>query len=166
MCKTLYGLMQAARAWNLRLHQAMLDIRYTCVSADHCIYVCGTSSGSSIVAVHVNDMCAAASDMAEMAKLKWELGKVFNLVDLGELTWLLGITVTQDRHAHTISLCQTAYIEGITKCLHLEDAHPVAMPLDSNVMLSKALGPMSNEDKIRMSKIPYLTAVRCVMYAA
>ena len=28
MCKTLYGLMQAAQAWNLRLHRAMLDIRY------------------------------------------------------------------------------------------------------------------------------------------
>ena len=39
MHKTLYGLMQAVRAWNLRLHHAMLDNGYTCVSSDHCIYM-------------------------------------------------------------------------------------------------------------------------------
>src|SRR6266481_7145215 len=63
MRKTLYGLMQVVRTWNLQLHQVMLDIGYTRISADHCIYICGTSSGSSIVAVHVDDMCVAASNM-------------------------------------------------------------------------------------------------------
>ena len=37
MHKTLYGLMQAACAWNLCLHHAMLEIGYVCISVDHCI---------------------------------------------------------------------------------------------------------------------------------
>ena len=115
MHKTLYGLMQAARAWNLRLHCAMLDIRYVRITADHCIYMREGIDGSSIVAIHVDDMCTAASNMAEMAKLKEQLGKFFSLVDLGELKWLLGISITQDRRARTISLCQGAYIKSITK---------------------------------------------------
>ena len=73
------------------------------------------TEGSSIVVIHVDDMCAAASNMAEMAKLKEQLGKFFSLVDLGELKWLLGISVTRDRRTRTISLCQGAYIESITK---------------------------------------------------
>jgi len=42
MHKTLYGLMQAAHAWNLRLHHAMLEIGYVHISADHCIDMCNT----------------------------------------------------------------------------------------------------------------------------
>ena len=115
MRKTLYGLMQAACAWNLRLHHAMLDIGYVRITADHCIYMWKGTEGSSIMAIHVDDICGAASNMAEMAKLKEQLRKFFSLVDLGKLKWLLGISITQDRRAHTISLCQGTYIESITK---------------------------------------------------
>ena len=38
MRKTLYGLMQAAHAWNRRLHHAMLNIGFICISANHCVY--------------------------------------------------------------------------------------------------------------------------------
>ena len=41
-------------------------------------------------------MCVAMSNKAEMAKLKAQLGKLFSLVDLGELKWLLGISVTRN----------------------------------------------------------------------
>src|SRR5882672_10066370 len=144
----------------------MLEIGYVHISADHCIYMCKTPSGSSIIAIHVDYMAAAASNKAEMAKLKEQLGKLFSIVDLGELKWLLGIAVTRNQHAHTISLCQAAYIESITRRLHLEDAHPVTMPLDPHVTLSKGDGPTSEEDMLRMKKIPYLTAVGSIMYAA
>ena len=135
MRKTLYGLMQATHAWNLHLHCAMIDIGYVCITADHCIYMRKTAKGSSIVAIHIDDMCAVASNMAEMAKLKEQLGKFFSLVDLGELKWLLGIAVTRDCHARTISLCQGAYIKSIAKRLNLTDAHLVTLPLDPHVIL-------------------------------
>src|SRR5882724_2494109 len=163
MHKTLYGLMQAAHAWNLHLHHAMLEIGYVHISADHCIYMHNTPRESSIVAVHIDDMAAAASDKAEMARLKEDLGKLFSLIDLRELKWLLGIAVTRDCNPHTISLCQAAYIESIAKHLHLEDAHPVTTPLDPHVVLSKDLGPTSEEKKIWMKKIPYLTAVGSII---
>src|SRR5882724_1935018 len=163
---TLYGLMQAAHTWNLRLHHAMLEIGYVCISVDHCIYMCNTAKGSSIVAVHIDDMAATASNKAEMARLKEELRKLFSLIDLRELKWLLGITVTQDHNACTILLCQAAYIESIAKCLHLKDTHPVTTLLDPHVVLSKDLSPTSKEEKIWMKKIPYLTAVGSIMYAA
>src|SRR5882672_9845380 len=96
MKKTLYGLMQAAWAWNLCLHCAILDIGYVRISANHCIYMHDSPTGQSIIAIHVDDMCAAASNKTEMAKLKEQLGKLFSLIDLGELQWLLGIAITCD----------------------------------------------------------------------
>ena len=107
--------MQVICAWNLHLHHAMIDIGYVHITADHCIYMHKAAEGSSIMAIHVDNMCAMASNMAEMAKLKEQLGKFFSLVDLGELKWLLGIAITQDCCACTISLCQGTYIESIAK---------------------------------------------------
>jgi hypothetical protein len=88
--KALYGLMQAAREWNKRLHTAMTQLGYNRIAVEHCVYVRTTQHGTSIVAVHVDDVAAAASSKEEMACLKRDLGKMFDLVDLGEVQWLLG----------------------------------------------------------------------------
>ena len=62
--------MQAALAWNLYLHCAMKEIGYVHISVDHCMYMHNMLTGSSIIAVHIDDMVAAASNKAEMAKIK------------------------------------------------------------------------------------------------
>ena len=51
------------------------------------------------------------------------------------------------------------------KCLHLEDAYPVTMPLNPNVILSKSFSPTTNDNKVEMAQIQYLTAVGSIMYA-
>ena len=89
--------MQAVHVWNQHLHCAMLDISFICISTDHCVYTHTSSAGSSFITVHVDDMCATPSTPAKMMKLKQQLGNLFSLVDMGELTWLLGIAVTQDQ---------------------------------------------------------------------
>ena len=38
----------------------------------------------------------------------------FDMKDLGELKWFLGIRVLRDRAAHRLWLCQDAHIERIT----------------------------------------------------
>ena len=164
--KMLYGLMQAACSWNQCLHRNMVNNGYTRISSDHCVYVRTSKLGTLIVAIHVNDMCAAASSAKEMKKLKDDLRKAFDLVDLSKVCFLLGIAVTWDRTARIITLSQKAYIEKITKHLHLQDAHPVATPLDPNIILSKSLCPYTDEAKALMSHTPYLTAVGSIMYAA
>jgi len=128
--------------------------------------MCDTETGSSIIMVHVDDMATAASNKVEVAKLKEELGNLFSLMDIGELKWLVGIAITHNQHAHTISLCQAAYIESIAKCLHLEDAPLVTMPLYPHVVLLKNLSPTHEEDKLWMKKILYFTVVGSIMYAA
>ena len=162
--KTLYGLMQAACGWNQHLHRNMVNNGYTRILSDHGVYIRTSKLGTSIVAIHVDDMCAAASSAEEVKKLKDNLRKAFNLVDLSEVHFLLGIAITWDWTAHTITLSQKAYVEKITKCLHLKDAHPVATPLDPNVILFKSLCPDTDEAKALILHTPYLTVVGLIMY--
>ena len=54
----------------------------------------------------------------------------------------------------------------ITKWLHLEDTHTITTPLNPHVILSRDLSPTSNEEKLWTKKIPYLTTIGSIMYAA
>jgi len=81
-------------------------------SADHCIYMHNTPSGSSIIAIHIDDMAATASNRMDPSS-KNNPGKF-----LASWPWraqmATGVLWPQ-LHTHTISLCQATYIESSTK---------------------------------------------------
>ncbi|KDQ05550.1 hypothetical protein BOTBODRAFT_78019, partial [Botryobasidium botryosum FD-172 SS1] len=55
--------------------------------------------------------------------------------DLGEVKWILGISVTRDRDARTITLSQSAYVDKLLTCFDMTNSNPVATPMDTNVVL-------------------------------
>ena len=63
-------------------------------------------------------------------------------------------------------MSQTAYIETITEWFNLTNGHHVITPMDTNSTLTKAMCPLTDAEKNRMKGIPYLAAVRSIMYAA
>jgi len=63
-------------------------------------------------------------------KTKSELNGHFELVDLGNINWLLGVSVTQNLKDKTISLGQQAYVEQIVAHFGLSDAHPDVTPME------------------------------------
>jgi hypothetical protein len=144
----------------------MVGMGYERVVVDHCIYVRISSHGTSIIGVHMDNMVATASSKEELIAMKQDLRKVFDLVDLRKVQWLLGMGVKRNRAMRTIYLSQMAYIEKIATQLGLENANPIYTPLDKNVVLSKMQCPTTDEGTEEMKKFPYLVAVGLLMYAA
>ena len=140
--------------WNSHLNTALVEeMGFTRIAADHCVYIHTTEKGTSILAIPVDDICAATSTKAEMENVKTDIGVIFDLVDLGEVHHLLGMAIRRDHASRTISLSQCTYIEMITKRLNLMNAYVKYTPLDPNVVLSKDLlrtglhgNPMQNQD--------------------
>ena len=60
---------------------------------------------------------------------------MFELTDMGELSKIIGIKITQSENLITIS--QTKYIETILKNHNIEYSNPVKTPLDLNIKLEK-----------------------------
>ena len=164
--KGLYGLKQGGRQWNKKLHAAMTSFGYRRVAVDHCVYTRTTKEGSSIVAIHVDDMLAGASTEQEMDSLKRDLEGPFEIKDLGDVHWLLGVAVTRDRKARTVSLSQATYINTIIKCFKMEETYPVTTPLEPGTRLSKSMCPTDKEKKKKMQKKPYQMIVGSLMYTA
>jgi hypothetical protein len=61
---------------------------------------------------------------------KLQLNEYFVLVDLGDINWLLGVSVTWNLEEKTIALGQQAYIEQIVACFGLTNARPDVTPME------------------------------------
>ncbi|TFY74098.1 hypothetical protein EWM64_g9914 [Hericium alpestre] len=166
LLKGLYGLKQGGRAWNLLFDSIMQELGYKRLDCEWCIYYRTHSSGRSIVVVHVDDMNVIADSKAEMARVKSELRSHFDIVELGPVSWLVGLAVARDRVARTVTITQTALVDSVITQFGLQDAHPVSTPLDPNVHLTHADCPSDDASRAEMSIIPYRELIGSLMYLA
>ena len=119
-----------------------------------------------ILAAHVDDCTMTGSSGKLITAYKSKLNDKFPLTDLGDISWLLGIKVTHNQAAHTISLSQSSYIDTILSCFSLCDAKSYPTPMVPSASYSKHNTPSSPSDVARMCKVPYREAIRSLMYAA
>ena len=162
----LYGLRQSGNLWHKTLTYAFNNLGLTRSAVDHGVFYSHDDNGTTIVCSSTDDFAIAATTIARMTEFKTNLGNHFEMSDLGELAWILGIKVDRDRPSRTISLSQTAYIDSIAKRFNLIDAPPLSMPIDPNALLSKSQSPSTPRQFDDMSNIPYREAIGSLMYAA
>ena len=91
--KALYGLKQASRAWIDRMIIFLQSIVFEISKANHSLYVKKTGCGLIVIAIYVDDLIIIGSNKDEIADVKKVLGAEFDMKDLGELKYFLGIEV-------------------------------------------------------------------------
>ena len=90
--KALYGLKQAPRAWNKRIDTFLLQIGFMRCTTEYGVYVKGESlSDILIVCLYVDDLLITGKDCSAISTFKQEMKSEFEMSDLGELSYFLGI---------------------------------------------------------------------------
>lgn len=164
--KALYGLKQGGRKWYETLCAALTDLGFGRVEADHGVFFKREDDHLVVLAVHVDD-CIITGDSGTLNNsYKTHFSKRYKLTDLGPVSWVLGIKVTRDLEAHTLSLSQHAYIDSILTRYNFDDLKPISTPMDPHLQLSKTQCPQSAFDVARMKRVPYHEAIGALMYAA
>jgi len=133
LIKTLYGLKQAGREWNIKLDMKLRKRGYTRLRSDPCAYIWCLGDDFAIITVWVNDLLLFATTIRLMNKMKADIKAKWEVTDLGEPSKIIGIEITMSRDS--IAISQSKYIESILKKEGLERANPVTMPLDPNAPL-------------------------------
>ncbi|KAL0457636.1 UNVERIFIED_CONTAM: Retrovirus-related Pol polyprotein from transposon TNT 1-94 [Sesamum latifolium] len=163
--RSIYGLKQSSRQWYYRFHRAITSIGFTMVEEDHCVYVKRSEKNFMILSLYVDDILLAGNNMEMIvATQKW-LSSTFEMKDMGEAEYILGVKIHRDRSKKLLSLSQETYIKRIIERFRMHNANPVDTPMDKSCVLSKELCPKTEEEKKRMTKIPYASAVGSLMYA-
>src|SRR5271163_3245069 len=91
-----------------------------------------------IIARWVDDLIIFSKDMASINDLKVQLNEEYEMKDLGELKYFLGIQVHRDREWKIIHINQSGYNRTILERYGIENSKPANTPLASGARLTKA----------------------------
>ncbi len=128
LLKSLYGLKQSGRAWNIEFNHVIWKHSFKYMCLDPCTYIRCKGEDFAIIAIWVDDLLLFATLDALMEKTKQNISTEWETTDLGEPSKIVGIKITQSVNA--ISIRQRQYVEVILKCEGMDHTNPVAMPLD------------------------------------
>lgn len=167
LIKGLYGMKQGGRVWNKTMHSRLIQLGFTRLACEYCIYTRCSALGTILTGVHVDDFAIVASTTPAAVRFKEELQQEWQISDLGEARFCIGIAIERDRATCSIRISQTALIDKIISQFRLSDAYPVSAPMDPGLRLSCAHhSPKTAELKAEAAVLPYRALVGSLMYVA
>ena len=160
MCKlkkSIYGLKQSPRQWNKRINNFFGEFGFVQNEYDPCVYHFNHGSSEIIVGVYVDDLVIASSNLEIMEKLKQALHSEFEMKDLGELKYLLGMEV--EVLAGEVRLCQQKYVRNVLVKFGMDGASRVKTPMEPGTILE------SDVDNVPLpSNVPYREVIGSLNY--
>jgi hypothetical protein len=109
--KSIYGLKQASRQRNLKFDQVIKGFGFRENEVDSCIYVKFKGGKLVILVLYIDDILLASNDKNMLHETKNFLSSHFDMKDLGEASYVLGIEIQQNRAQRVLGLSQKPYIE-------------------------------------------------------
>jgi len=128
--RLLYGTKQGAHHWYEELKRILQLLGFKVSIADEATFYKVDSNRFLVIAAATDDFTIVTNSCELSTETKAQLNQHFELVDLGGINWLLGVSVTHNLEDKTIALGQQAYIEHILACFGLSDACPDVTPME------------------------------------
>ena len=137
LMKSIYGMKQVSRVWNWTFDRAVRGWGFNRLSSEWCIYWRQTSTGTMIFAVHVDDIISITPKPSMNKAFKSQLKDKWDITDLGPAKFALGIAISRNPSANTISISQTALIDQVVEQFNQHDTHPVNVPMVAGLQLRR-----------------------------
>ncbi|CAH2100381.1 unnamed protein product [Euphydryas editha] len=136
--KSIYGLKQSSRMWNVRIHNVLCNNSFVQSKNEPCVYYIRTQDDFVIVSLYVDDCYLFYSKDSQCKNKLLEVLKTeFNIKNLGPIQNYLGIRVTRDRKNKTLTLDQSVYVKSILNRFNMLDCKPVSTPMVPSNKLQK-----------------------------
>ena len=161
MQRSLYGLKQASRQWNLEHTKFLQTHGFSQSKSDYSLFTRVHQGLSIFVLVDVDDLLITGSDSAGIAHLKQTLHHTFTIKDLGLASYFLGIEIS--RSSQGTLLNQRKYILDILSDAGLTGVKLTKFSLSKGLKLSIDSGtPLSNPESYRriIGRLLHLTLTR------
>ncbi|KAJ9547335.1 hypothetical protein OSB04_019878 [Centaurea solstitialis] len=165
LLKSIYGLKQASRSWNLHFDERIKEFGFTKSEFEPCVYTKFSGSIVTFLVLYVDDILLIGNDVPTLQSVKSWLSKCFQMKDLGEAAYILGIKIYTNRSKRLIGLSQSTYIDKVLKRFRMDESKKGFIPMQHGIVLSKTQCPVSSQDQDKMKSVPYASAIGSIMYA-
>ena len=121
--------------------------------------------GTIIFAVNVNDIISATLSPSESTRFKNELHQHWEISNLGNAKFALGIDISRNLDLQTITILQTALIDCVVEQFNQADANPLDTPMVTGLQLCRPdkSAPISSYITSWMQQTPYRSLVGSLM---
>ena len=159
--KSIYGLKQASRQWYLKFNDTVVSFGFKENIVDRCIYLKVSGSKFIFLILYVDDILLASSDLGLLHETKNFLSKNFEMKDMGEASYVIGIEIFRDRSRGLLELS----LERVLERFGMEKCSSVIAPIQKGDKFSLNQCPQNELERKGMERIPYASAVGSLVYA-
>ena len=165
--KSLYGLKQAPRNWNKNIVDQITSMGFKQCVLDNCLFVKEEDGETYLISLYVDDILVAGTDERKIEEIKHEFTTRYEMKDLGELNYYLGMKVT--RTAEYTKLDQHRYcLDILAKYDYLlqglENKH-YSTPMERDLKLRKFESEsMTDRQTDYAEQFPYQNIVGALLY--
>ncbi|KAL0552943.1 hypothetical protein IC582_012078 [Cucumis melo] len=155
--KSLYGLKQSPRAWFDRFTTFVKSQGYSQGHSDHTLFTKASKTGKiAILIVYVDDIVLTGDDQTEISQLKQRMSDEFEIKDLGNLKYFLGMEVARSKEG--ISVSQRKYTLDLLTETGMLGCRPADTPIEFNCKLG------NSDDQVPVDKEQYQRLVGKLIY--
>jgi hypothetical protein len=163
--KYIYRLKQASRQWYLKFDKTIRSFGFKENEEDNCIYAKFRSGKFIFLILYVDDILLASSNVSLLLEIKRFLSSNFDMKDLSEALFVLGIEIHQDKRKGVFGLSQKAYLEKNLKKFSLHACNPTLAPIVKGDKYGSFQSPRNQYEIDQMKSVPYASAIESLMYA-
>ncbi|KAH9668658.1 Integrase catalytic domain-containing protein [Citrus sinensis] len=120
---------------------------------------------TSFLQATCNDILLASSDLGVLHEVKRFLTQQFDMKDMGEASYVIGIKIQRDRSQGILGLSQETYINKVLERFRMKDCSPSVAPIVKGDKLSLKQYLDNKLQREQMTNIPYSSVVGSLMYA-
>jgi hypothetical protein len=95
--KSIYGLKHASCQWYIKFHKVITSFRFIENLVDQCIYLKVSGSKVIFLVLYVDGILLASNDLGLLYETKQLLSQSFEMKELGETSYVIGIKIHRDR---------------------------------------------------------------------
>ncbi|KAJ9560455.1 hypothetical protein OSB04_005615 [Centaurea solstitialis] len=159
--KALYGLHQAPRAWYDTLSTYLLDNKFERGVIDKTLFIRKEGKDLLLVQIYVDDIIFGSTKDKMCRDFEELMHKKFKMSSMGELTFFLGLQVTQKEDGILIN--QSKYVKDMLTKFGFQDTKPASTPMETHKQLTADLEGEEvdlHQYRSMIGSLMYLTASR------
>ncbi|KAL4271284.1 hypothetical protein GQ457_13G018370 [Hibiscus cannabinus] len=111
------------------------------------------------------DILLATNDRGMLHEVKQFLSKNFDMKDMSDASYVIGIKIHHDRHKGFLGLSQETYINKVLERFRMKDCSPSVAPIVKGDKFNLNQCPKNEFERKQMKNIPYASVVGSLMFA-
>ena len=88
-----------------------------------------SGSKNCFLVLYIDDILLATNDKGLLHEVKQFLSRNFDMKDMGEASYIIGIKIHRDRSRCILGLSQEAYIDKVLERFRMKDCSPSVAPI-------------------------------------